>query len=379
MRIVKCEQCGYLNNPNAGGGGCPMYGGVKMDFFQRQGANFRPVVDHATAFKKKSYSNYYCKCHICEKCGGYALGNDVCPACGKKEMKRVTGLAVSKDRMDESFNMKILPNMDNQDRITIIEIDYCEKKKEIEVCQSGFSVFHIRSFRDIQTYKNQKANRMRKSRKLTCALLTIFVLFSFFANSEAQNVMRVNYKDGSVYDVPIERIDSITFIEKKAEQQNATLVGEWFWGNKEKGYYEVMAFNEDRTYIGYDYYLEYGFDTWTYGTYMANGIMLNLWSNGFGYRRTYRWFMTGLTENALEVMNQMGSFIYYRIQSEIYSLKVGKELYACKDRDYYIFTDGVKVSENNGKLKGISEGTTYILKYNAEPGLIMAYKVIVEK
>lgn len=191
--------------------------------------------------------------------------------------------------------------------------------------------------------------------------------------------MRVNYKDGSVFDVPIERIDSITFIEKDAEQQNVTLVGEWFWGNKEMGYYEVLTFNEDRTYTGYDYYLEYGFDTWTYGTYMANGIMLNLWSNGFGYRRTYRWFVTGLTENTLEVMTQMGSFTYYRIQSEIFSLKVGEEKYTCKEGDYYVFTDGVTVSESNGKLKGISEGTTYILKYSAESELIMAYKVIVEK
>ena len=89
--------------------------------------------------------------------------------------------------------------------------------------------------------------------------------------------------------------------------------------------------------------------------------------------------MTGLTENALEVMTQMGNFIYYRIQPEVYSLRVGEESYACKDGDYYVFADGVKVLDDEGKLKGICEGTTYILKYNAESGLIMAYKVIVEK
>lgn len=61
----------------------------------------------------------------------------------------------------------------------------------------------------------------------------------------------------------------------------------------------------------------------------------------------------------------------------MYSLKIGKELYACKDGDYYVFTDGVKVLDSNGKLKGISEGTTYILKFDAESGLILAYKVIV--
>lgn len=209
-------------------------------------------------------------------------------------------------------------------------------------------------------------------------LLSILLAFTFSPNSNAQNTMCINYKDGSVYEAPIESIDSITFIEKNVEQHEAILVGEWFWGNKDKGYFEVLTFNEDWTYTGYDYYLEYGFDTWTYGMYMANGIMLNLWSNGYGYRRTYRWFVSALTENALEVMTQMGGFTYYRVQPEIYSLKVGEESYECLEGDYYVFTDEVKVSANDGKLKGISEGTSYILKYNTKSGLIMAYKVIVE-
>jgi len=208
-------------------------------------------------------------------------------------------------------------------------------------------------------------------------LLSLFAFF-FCPNSNAQNIMRVNYNDGSIYDAPIERIDSITFVEKTDEPQEATLIGEWLWGSKEKGYYEVLSFNKDRTYIGYDYYIEYGFDTWTYGTYVANGVMLNLWSNGYGYRRMYRWFVTALTENALEVMTQMGSFTYFRVQPELYSLKVGEESYECIGDDYYIFTDGVKVTDIDGKLKGVSEGTTYILKYNAALGLIMAYKVVIK-
>ena len=214
---------------------------------------------------------------------------------------------------------------------------------------------------------------------LKSLLTSIFIIIIFCSVSFAQNTMLINYKGGSISEVPIERIDSITFVEKNEEAQEVPLFGEWFWGSKEKGYYEVLTFNEDRTYTGYDYYLDYGFDTWTYGTYMVNCIMLNLWSNGYGYRRTYRWYVTGLTENALEVMTQMGSFIYYRIQPEVYSLKVGEELYLCKDDDYYVFVDGVKVLGHDGKLKSVSEGTTYILKYNAESGLIMAYKVIVEK
>lgn len=214
---------------------------------------------------------------------------------------------------------------------------------------------------------------------LKSLLSSILIVIISSSESFAQNTMRINYKDGSISEVSIERIDSITFVEREVEQKNVSLIGEWLWGNKEKGYYEVLTFKEDRTYTGYDYYLDYGFDTWTYGTYMTNGIILNLWSNGYGYRRTYRWFVAGLTEKALEIMTQMVSFVYYRIQPEVYSLKVGEKSYECKDGDYYVFVDGVKVLNDKGKLKGVCEGITYILKYYEESGLIMAYKVIVEK
>ena len=210
-------------------------------------------------------------------------------------------------------------------------------------------------------------------------LLTVLFSILFTLKSDAQNVMRINYRDGSVYEVPVDRIDSVSFVKKTTESNDVTLVGEWLWGSREKGYYEVLTFNNDRTYTGYDYYLEFGFDTWTYGTYMANGILLNLWSSGYGYRRMYRWFVSALTENALEVMTQMGGFTYYRVQPEIYSLKIGEESYECLDGEYYVFTDGVKVSDNMGRLKGIVEGTSYMLKYDAKAALIMAYKVIVEK
>ena len=52
-----------------------------------------------------------------------------------------------------------------------------------------------------------------------------------------------------------------------------------------------------------------------------------------------------MTENALEVMTQMGSFTYYRVQSEVYSLRVGEESFACNGQDYYVFTDGARVSD----------------------------------
>ena len=191
--------------------------------------------------------------------------------------------------------------------------------------------------------------------------------------------MRINYKDGSVYEVPIECIDSITFIQNTEDPHNASLIGEWFWGNKEFGYYELLTFNEDNTYTGFDNFFTYGLDTMTYGWFMQIGSMLTLQSNGFGYNRRYNWFVMGLTNNALDVMTKMGRYIYYRVLSEVYSLKVGEESYECIGGDYYVFTDGVKVLDNNGTLRGIVEGTTYILRYETKYKYILAYKVIVEK
>ena len=192
--------------------------------------------------------------------------------------------------------------------------------------------------------------------------------------------MRINYKDGSMSEVSIEQIDSITFVEQSEVAHEATLVGEWLWGNVEQGYYELLNFNEDNTYTGYDNYFTYGFDTMTYGWYFQNGTMLSLQSNGYGYNRRYNWFIIGMTQNALDVMTKMGRFTYYRVQSDVYSLRVGEESYGCSEDDYYVFTDGTKVTDIDGeKLKGISEGTTYCLRYNAASGLIMAYKVVVNK
>lgn len=194
----------------------------------------------------------------------------------------------------------------------------------------------------------------------------------------AQTHMRIHHKDGGHSDVPIEQIDCITFVdgdEGKAEELE--LAGSWLWGDTEAGYYELLTFNDDKTYTGYDKYFTYDFDTMTYGWYFRYGNLLTLQSNGFGYNRKFTWYVMGLTENTLDVITKTGRFTYYRLQPEIYSIKVGEESYVCKNSDYYIFTDGVKLSESSGKLKGISEGTTYILKYDAESGLILAYKVVV--
>lgn len=214
-----------------------------------------------------------------------------------------------------------------------------------------------------------------KSMKRTTITLAIAIIgFTFYAQSH----MRIHHKGGGHSDVAIEQIDSITFVdESDVPDSERSLLGSWLWGDAEAGYYELLTFDEDKTYTGYDNYFTYGFDTMTYGWYMQMGSMLTLQSNGYGYNCRYNWFVMGLTENALDVMTKMGEYTYYRVQPEVYSLKVGEESYECIGNDYYVFTDGVKVSESNGKLKGIGEGTTYILKYNVVSGLIVAYKVYV--
>lgn len=103
----------------------------------------------------------------------------------------------------------------------------------------------------------------------------IIVLVLIGSHITAQNTMRIHYKSGVTHDISITEVDSVTFIEKN-ETEGITLAGDWLWGSEEKECYEVLTFNDDRTYTGYDYYLEYGFDTWTYGTYIQIGMMLNL-------------------------------------------------------------------------------------------------------
>ncbi len=177
----------------------------------------------------------------------------------------------------------------------------------------------------------------------------------------------------------IEQIDSITFVDRSNLPDNERyLMGSWLWGDAEAGYYELLTFNNDRTYTGYDNYFTYGFDTMTYGWYMQMGGMITLQSNGFGYNRRYNWFVMGLTDNALDVMTKMGRFVYYRLQPEVIQLKVGEAPMACADGEEFVFADGVITSIVDGKLKGIARGTTYIEIYNAEKNATRAFRVVVE-
>ncbi len=198
----------------------------------------------------------------------------------------------------------------------------------------------------------------------------------------AQDYMRIHHKSGTHTDIAVTTIDSITFVDKTdadvddEQEVGEAIIGSWIWGNQEAGYYELLTFKKDHTYTGYDNYFTYGFDTQTYGWYSYYGAMITLQSNGFGYKRKYNWFVTALTENALEVMTKMGSFTYYKLQEDVIHLHVG-ESKTLKDGESIIFFDDVivKVVENN--LLGVVSGVTYILKMESS-GIILAYRVKVE-
>lgn len=209
-------------------------------------------------------------------------------------------------------------------------------------------------------------------------MLIALMLLLCGVNAHAQTAVRIHQKDGTHVDVPIEQVDSITFVDVAPEVTEAKLEGSWLWGSVEAGYYELLTFNDDYTYIGYDNYFTYGFDTMTYGWYSQLGAMLTLRSNGYGYQRRYTWYVTGLSGNALEVMTRMGSFRYYRLQPESISLRVNDEPLECEQDDSFVFADGVVAAIRDHKLYGIAKGVTYVQKYIAALDQIVAYKVVVE-
>lgn len=195
----------------------------------------------------------------------------------------------------------------------------------------------------------------------------------------AQNQVRIHYTDGSTTDIPINQIDSITFVKGDSETVVETeLAGSWLWGQAEAGYYELLTFHNDHAYEGYDNYFMYGYHSTTYGWYSQQGTLLFLQSNGFGYFTRYTWFLMGLSGNALDVMTKMGRFTYYRVQPDVIRMRVGDSL-SCNAGEAFVFTDGVTVSTTDaGLLQALSSGTTYILKRSQPSALILAYKVIVE-
>lgn len=197
----------------------------------------------------------------------------------------------------------------------------------------------------------------------------------------AQNTMRVHYKDGREQDIPIEQVDSVTFVKGDDTASDPvgdiSIIGSWLWGNLEQGYYELLTINDDHTYMCYDNYFSYGFDLMTYGWWAQIGAMITLLSNGFGYQRRYNWYITELTENTLGVMTKMGPFTYYKLQPETLRLQVNGTL-ICKDGDSFVFADGVIVAIQDKKLVGLAVGETYIQKRIVASNTTLSYKVIVE-
>lgn len=215
---------------------------------------------------------------------------------------------------------------------------------------------------------------------------TMYIVIIVFAlstiSAKSQNTMRVHYKSGTELDIPIAEIDSVTFVNKEApddgEVGDMSLYASWLWGSKEDGYYELLTFNDDYTYTGYDNYFMFGFDTITYGWFTWYGNMLTLQSNGFGYRWMYNWFITGLVENALSVMTPHGPYTYYKLQPEVIYVPVSESYAGFDDSDTVVFADEVIVKGEENKLQALSQGTTYVLVKKVPENKIVAYKVIVK-
>lgn len=209
-------------------------------------------------------------------------------------------------------------------------------------------------------------------------IIVICCLLGLSLVCQAQDTMRIHYKNGGHSDVAIEQVDSITFVKGgDAPTAEVSIVGSWLWGNQEQGYYELLTINDVHTYTGYDNYFLYGFDLMTYGWWAQMGAMITLQSNGFGYQRRYIWYITELTENVLGVMTKMGPFTYYKLQPDTLRLQVNGTL-TCEDGDSFVFADGVIVTIQDNKLVGLAIGETYIQKHIAANNTILSYRVIVE-
>ncbi len=218
-------------------------------------------------------------------------------------------------------------------------------------------------------------------RSLTNIVRPLFflALMSCINSAWCQNTMQITYTDGSKQDIRLDKIQDITFTDQPGgSAADASLYGTWVWGKRESGYYEVITFNDDGTYVGNDCYFEYGFNSQTYGTYIHSGIMLNLRSNGYGYQRWYRWFVTNLTANALEVMTPNGQFVYYRLESEVLRLKAGGDPLDYGTDKQFVFADGITVKIEDGKLYGLISGSTYVELMDNTTNTTRAYLVVVE-
>lgn len=97
-------------------------------------------------------------------------------------------------------------------------------------------------------------------------VVSILIFYICCLSATAQSHMHIHHKDGGTSDVPIEQIDRITFVKGSDESNGmVSMTCSWLWGDTEAGYFELLTFNEDKTYMGHDKYFTYGFDAMTYG------------------------------------------------------------------------------------------------------------------
>lgn len=81
--------------------------------------------------------------------------------------------------------------------------------------------------------------------------LLLVILFNLLI-VYGQSNMRIHNKSGNHSDIPIEKIDSITFVDRNDATDGVLgLTGGWLWGDADAGYNELLTFNENKMYTCY--------------------------------------------------------------------------------------------------------------------------------
>ena len=60
------------------------------------------------------------------------------------------------------------------------------------------------------------------NKRFRMSFITAMLLFG--ASVNAQDAMRVHYKDGTMQDIPVAQIDSVTFVDKEETQEEISLL-----------------------------------------------------------------------------------------------------------------------------------------------------------
>ena len=77
--------------------------------------------------------------------------------------------------------------------------------------------------------------------KMKKAIIVIYCLLGLISVCQAQDHLRIHYKNGTQADVPLAQIDSITFVEGSSVPAEPKLESSWLWGSQEQSYYELLT------------------------------------------------------------------------------------------------------------------------------------------